>query len=314
MKDVRYEKILDDHSVAWAYKADVALSTIRVRKDASNQIRLDPKPNADTVTRYVEAMNHGDQFPAVMLYSVGKVYEVINGLHRLAAFAEVKTTSVDAYICDINGDHRDVITKLRRIVNRAEGRPLTIEEWLAQGALLHAEGMTVRDAARECYLKRNRLETYVRNERAVVRLAENSGLPQRVIEAMPPTSIDALGAIKNPKVSRDMVLLSKAAGLVSSEIQTFSREVRAVDTDKDKHEVVKRWKDDMKGRSMRSSPTGRAPATQMNRIKVAAAILRKRLVLDKVVAGEMDEAVRFLGVLGKDIAKFVSVIERRQSR
>lgn len=70
------------------------LAKIRIDGDIQPREELDQQ----TVTDYADAMQNGDKFPAVVVYHDGSNYWLVDGFHRVVAYARVNAKKIDAEI------------------------------------------------------------------------------------------------------------------------------------------------------------------------------------------------------------------------
>lgn len=99
---------------------EVQLSSVTL--DRRLQIRVSGV-NPDTVEEYREAMENGDEFPAVELFRVNDELFLVDGWHRFKATQSLGRSTVRATVMD--GTWEDALEHVRFKVNRKNGQRLT---------------------------------------------------------------------------------------------------------------------------------------------------------------------------------------------
>lgn len=81
------------------------IDTSTIRTDGGTQTRAGVDPA--TVADYAEALAHGAQFPAIIVYHDGTDYWLADGFHRLAAHKQAGIAQIEAHIRQ--GNRRDAV-------------------------------------------------------------------------------------------------------------------------------------------------------------------------------------------------------------
>ena len=77
-KDV--EDWLDEHGVSWEYDPALPVARIDVERSLQNQARVYQKLDPERVGQYAEAIERGDQFPAVVTHKQSaRITKIIDG-------------------------------------------------------------------------------------------------------------------------------------------------------------------------------------------------------------------------------------------
>lgn len=125
MKDPIVEKHLEDRLVKWDYLEGVPLDQFDEKLSLRNQARFEPL-NDDTVARYTEAVERGDQFPAVVATRTkGGSLVLLDGNHRFQAHKKAKIDNLDVYVVTASPETLQVLTFE---ANSRHGLPPSIEE------------------------------------------------------------------------------------------------------------------------------------------------------------------------------------------
>lgn len=90
--------------------------TISIDKIELIQIRLNTNP--DVVTEYAEAMERGDKFPLISIFTDGKLYWCADGIHRILAYQRRNKKMID---CDIKKGTRSDALKFALGANDDHG-------------------------------------------------------------------------------------------------------------------------------------------------------------------------------------------------
>lgn len=116
------------------------------------------------VRRLVEALNHGEVLPAVLLYRLGHEYYIADGHHRVAAARMVGQRDVDAEVVAFLPEGRtpeDIVARERVLFEQRTGITRIVLHELGQYPKLlrwiedfrRGRGKSLRSAAREWYTR-----------------------------------------------------------------------------------------------------------------------------------------------------------------
>lgn len=163
MRDSTVEKHLDDRLVKWRYVENVPLSQVDERNSLRNQARFEPL-HEDVVARYTEAMERGDEFPALVgAQKKDGDYILTDGNHRYQAKKRSKAESVDIYV--VTGSP-EVLQLLTFEANARHGMPPSIDERMRHAIYLIDNGASHESAAASTGLQKSQVTSAWASERA----------------------------------------------------------------------------------------------------------------------------------------------------
>jgi hypothetical protein len=139
----------DKYNVEFSYHSAVKIDEFDIDKSLANQARFESLDEA-TVERYKEAVERGDDFPAVIAYRPGKAANpklvIIDGNHRLVAHERASQTPIDVYEVD-RKTRPATITLMTYAFNTTHGRPTSEAERIHHAIYLVNGGASQAAAA-----------------------------------------------------------------------------------------------------------------------------------------------------------------------
>lgn len=136
----------DKYHVGFAFLTNVPTTSFDIEGSLANQARFEAI-NEDTVEQYVEAVNRGDHFPAVIAYRKrkGGKLVIVDGNHRLVAHDRAGA-SMDVYEIE-DGTRAQVIALMTFAFNTKHGRPTSEAERVTQAIYLIDNGASLPQAS-----------------------------------------------------------------------------------------------------------------------------------------------------------------------
>lgn len=163
MKNPVIEKNLDDALVVWEYVESFPMKDIDEKLSLRNQARFEPL-HEEWVSRYTEAMQRGDEFPALMgTKTRGGSVVLLDGNHRFQAKKRVGETETDIYIVTASPEVLQVLTFA---ANAVHGMPPSVEERTRHAIYLIDNGMEHKAAAAATGLLTSQVTTAYALEKA----------------------------------------------------------------------------------------------------------------------------------------------------
>lgn len=163
MRDLKVEKHLGDRLVKWDYVETVPLNKIDEKQSLRNQARFEPLQQ-DLVARYVEAMERGDEFPALMAARTrSDTLVLLDGNHRYQAKKLSKADAVDVYVVTATPEVLQVLTFES---NSRHGMPPSIQERQRHAIYLIDNGASHEAAAASTGLLMSQARSAWNSERA----------------------------------------------------------------------------------------------------------------------------------------------------
>lgn len=278
--------------VTYRYEPTVAIADIHLT-DAERQNIRPGGLDHDKVEQYAQAMSNGDDFPALVLYSLKKGgYDVLGGMHRIEAAKRTKRTDFDAYIVDLDEKQDErTIEVLQRTLNMFHGSGYGKEERILHGIRLLGLGYSVDDTAKMVAVSATTLRSRQDAAAARLRLAD--------LKLKMPTSeisLVELGRIKNDDLFKASVELTNAAKLSADTVKDLSKEVRTKASEREAWTVIRSWQANLED-TVKASRGGRIKSPTAPSTRAIDALQRaERLIRPEVFAGlveyERDKAVK----------------------
>jgi hypothetical protein len=210
------EKMLAERNIEFEFIEGLSTSRFNREESLKNQARLGMTLNKETVERYVQAIDNGDQFPPVIAHEVKGKLVILDGNHRLNAHIQA-TAPIDAYICSGSGQ---ALTMLTFEANAKHGLPSSEEDRLHHGLFLIDSGMRIGEAAKRLGVKENKLRTAV-NQQLANRRAHEVGIPRPAWDALPVSIRSRLGNINTDEGFKAMAMLALDARLSADDINKY---------------------------------------------------------------------------------------------
>lgn len=147
------EAWLDENGVEWEYFPQLPTSDFDWEKSLRNQARVYNVLDEGVVANYTEAIQRGDQFPAVVAYkpTARAKLIVVDGNHRMAAHMRAGEIPIDAYI--VTKATGQTVAMMSFAANAKHGLPTSFDErvhhaiWLVDNGATHdqaAAAMNIR--------------------------------------------------------------------------------------------------------------------------------------------------------------------------
>lgn len=218
------EKELDEKfHVGWTYHEGISTDQFDIEASKDNQARFEAI-NQATVEQYVEAVQRGDLFPAVIAYRKrkgGKLI-IIDGNHRLVAHAEAGE-AIDCYEVE-HGTRPTQITFMTYALNAKHGRGTSEDERVEHALYLIDNNTTIPDAAAAMNLAERVVRRAANRKKAEARATE-VGVDVREWEALGQSARSRLLNISTDEGLKDAVHLCYVAGLKADEVFELASQV-----------------------------------------------------------------------------------------
>lgn len=218
-RDPKIEKLLKDNGFTGVQLSlGVNLAAFDEEASLKNQARMGHPIDEKTVTRYVTAMENGDEFPPLIAWEPrdGAKLIIVDGNHRFQARKRVGLDTAPVYI--IVGARSQAVTILSFIVNKDHGLATTEEDRLHQALYMIDNGVSVADAARRLTLNPTKLGNAAKLARADTRAALVQGMNIRRWERLSVSARTRLNAIALDEVFAAMAKLTLDAGLPMEDV------------------------------------------------------------------------------------------------
>lgn len=219
MRDTIREHWLTDKGYTWEYIENIVLADIRIDEGVRRQIRLSNEIDQDHVNRLVMALSDGAKLPAVLLATIDRKYELIDGIHRLTAMQHKGIQTTDGYLLT-NVKDRVQLEQARRLANAPVGKGFSTEEAIQQAlALVLRANWAPKEAARAMSVAHESITRRLRTIASDERMAKVR--PKADLSKLSVQTRDFLGRIQNEEIlgeSIDVVLNRKLTGPMVEEI------------------------------------------------------------------------------------------------
>lgn len=322
MRDSVLEAWFERNGIKVDYLESLGLHEIIVEQSAIQNIRLGLPLNQDHVVQYAIDMEAGAQFPAIVVYKVGKgkyigKYGVINGLHRLRSMLEVLDPPRklgDAYVVKTTDDH--VIEMLQRTVNIATGGiPLNEEERIEHALRLLALNYSIVDAARLMSIKVSKLQSQKAYQDSLAKLRA-AGISTKDLSK---GSILLLKPIPRDKYFFKAVELSRAARLSSEDMHELATQLKNAPNDAAMDKIFKEWEGKTQDRVARvRKGLTRGPASAIYSLPAvmtrAGRILRAPGNLSTLTIREIDDMIRLISKTMSELRHLIDTMKKIRAK
>lgn len=234
------ENWLDHHGVAWEYDPAVPLERIDFERSLQNQARVYTKLDLDRVATYAEAMERGDEFPAVVVNrsSVKAKLVDVDGNHRVAAYSKAEFTHIPAYV--ITKARPQTIVMLTFEANVKHGLPTSHEERLHQAVWLINNGASVDQAAAAVNVKSADIKKAMSRVKADQR-ADDVGILRTQWDGISQSSKNRLSNITTDEGFKDAASLTFRANLAADEVFELVSQCNQVRSSSRQQAIVKNF-------------------------------------------------------------------------
>jgi len=203
---------------------ELEIHEINVKLSLKNQARLDPM-DPDMARVYRDAMTAGAIFPALVGYSTPKGTVLVDGNHRLAAAIAAKATHLWVYELAIETDTHMTLNMILSANATLNGKEATFSDRVKHGVRMVAQGMTIKDAARQVSIAATALSANIKAD-TVKQRARSLGVGH-VIEKMHVTHVGDMFPIRDSLDREQFEQLALAA--TTANIGEFKALVRMIE-------------------------------------------------------------------------------------
>lgn len=234
------EAWLDKHGVTWEYAGEVELSKTDFDKSLRNQARVYTTLDPEVVTTYAEAINRGDQFPAIVAHRSSKTAKLVNvdGNHRWAAFKEAGRTTAPTYL--ITKARPQTVVMMTFEANTKHGMPTSHAERLHQAVWLMHNGATYAQASAAVNVKEGEVKRAWARQQADSR-ADEVGILRTTWDAISQSSKNRLLNVLTDEGFRAAVDLTFRANLGAEDVFDLVAELNKVKSSARQEAIVKQW-------------------------------------------------------------------------
>lgn len=229
MKNPIREQWIKSWSVEYDY-GFILIKKIDWEKSLHNQARMGQPLIPELVTRYIEAIKGGAEFPPVTVYlsSTGE-YVIIDGNHRVSAIKATGGDKVQAYI--VNIADALLVEMMTRSANVQMGQPPSFTEAKEHAKIVVTKlGLNRDEAARRFGISRSVLDTALRVDEVDAVLVSLNHDPEKLSL----TSRDILNQIKdNYPVLQGAFNLAVDAKLTSAQIREMIQNIKSGHNEED---------------------------------------------------------------------------------
>lgn len=168
-RDPNVETFLDEHGLGWQYVPTLTLGDVDRKRSLANQARPFVQIDPSMVERYAQAMKHGADFPALVVYKHKARFVIMGGNHRLAAADQIGRPTFDAYVVTPHSTRSIEVATWG--LNYLEGVAPGAQEARAHALrLMEEHGFTATAAARYVGMSPSYVQTIRREARMRERL------------------------------------------------------------------------------------------------------------------------------------------------
>ena len=233
------ERVLTDQfNVGYEYLSSVPTDEFDIEKSLANQARFEPL-DEETVQTYQEAIERGDEFPAVIAHRPGRAAHpklvIIDGNHRLVAHDRAGVP-IDVYEVD-RLTKAPTIVLMTYVMNTKHGRPTSEDERIAHAVYLVDNDATKEHAAATMNVPMRLLNKALQKVQAD-RRADEVGIDAREWDALPQTSRSRLLQISTDEGFKDATHLAFQARLGSDDVQELVALLNASGRSGNKHRAI----------------------------------------------------------------------------
>jgi len=216
------ETKLDERKIDWDFQPNVKIKDIREAEGMQVRQIVHRAPR-DQVARYMTAMKHGAQFPAIVL---NDRLEKIDGNTRLEATVKNGGDTIPAYIC-----HSITALEARSLsveLNQANGLAMTEEEIrkFIVDAIHEGEKPEIRSLSRMTGVKEAKINRWIAETQFCSR-ADEAGIDARLVEVLPESTRAALDVTKLKPVFERLTVLAAEARMPAADVKKVVARVNA---------------------------------------------------------------------------------------
>lgn len=210
------QELNETYHVGWKYVAGVNTSEFDIEKSQANQARFEAIDEA-VVAQYVEGVERGDPFPAVIAYRprARSKLVIIDGNHRLAAHAAAQAP-ISVYEIE-QGTRAQVIAVMTFAFNTKHGKPTSEDERVEQALYLINSGASIDEASAQVNVPSRLVKRAIAKSKGDVR-ADEVGLDRRKWDMISQSGKNRLLNISTDEGFKDAAELAYAASLDATEI------------------------------------------------------------------------------------------------
>jgi hypothetical protein len=201
-------------NVGWNFVEGVNTEAFDIDASLDNQARFEALDEA-TVVQYVEALQRGDIFPAVVAYRKRNKLIIIDGNHRLVAHDRAGE-AIDVYEIEA-GTRSQTITRMTYALNTTHGRGTSPDERIHHALWMVDNNATIAQAATEVNIKEADIRRAVNKRKAEAR-AIAAGVDPREWDTLGGAAKTRLLNVSTDEGLKDAVHLSAIAGLDANEV------------------------------------------------------------------------------------------------
>jgi hypothetical protein len=216
------ETKLDERKIDWDFQPNVKIKDIREAEGMQVRQIVHRAPR-DQVARYMTAMKHGAQFPAIVL---NDRMEKIDGNTRLEATIKNGGDAIPAYIC-----HGITALEARSLsveLNQANGLAMTEDEIrkFIVDAIQEGEQPEIKSLSRMTGVKETKIARWIAETRFCAR-ADEAGIDTRLVEVLPESTRAALDVTKLKPVFEKLTVLAAEARMPAADVKKVVARVNA---------------------------------------------------------------------------------------
>lgn len=208
--------LTEKYHVGWEYLENVPTKQFDIEASLTNQARFEALDEG-TVEQYVESVQRGDLFPAVIAYRrrKGGKLVIVDGNHRLVAHDRAEA-AISVYEV-ASGTLPQTIMLMTYAFNTRHGRPTSEAERVEQALYLVDNGATPKVAAESVNVTEAKVKREVSRRKAEAR-AREVGVDLREWDSLTLASKGRLLTVSTDEGLKDAVHLARAASLGVDEV------------------------------------------------------------------------------------------------
>ena len=218
-KSKTVESWLTDHGMKFEWVPDLPIAEIDVEAGLANQARLHDPLHELTVATYLEAMERGDTFPAIVVVRPNASVKAtpVDGNHRAKSAILAGRESVAAYV--VQGEPSSTrIIALTMEANARHGQPVPMDERLEQAVwMVNGAGISQTKAAAALNLPLGSLRMRISRDKAEQR-GTNAGVKPAVWNSLSIGIRAKIAQIKTDEGVKAAALLADSAKLTLAEV------------------------------------------------------------------------------------------------
>ena len=232
------EAKLAERKIDYDFEPNVRIEDIRDVE--GNQVRrIEHRAPKERVERYATAMQHGAQFPAILL---NDRMERIDGNTRLEAAKKSGLDTIPAYIC-----HGVTTLEARSLsveLNQSNGLAMEEEEIRSfiVDAIQAGQQPEVKSLARMTGVKDSKITRWIADTKFKTRV-RNSGIDEKVIEALPESARVALESTHLAPVFENLTVLTAESRMPVAEVKKLVGAVNSAPSQADALAIVSAERD-----------------------------------------------------------------------